>query len=218
MSRERVLRAAVRLADETGIESLTMRKLARGLGVEAMTLYYYVANKEEILAGIVDLVVSEIESPGEGPDGHAVSWKDSLRRSAISAHEVLMRHRWAAALMLSGSVSEPRMRQMEGILRCLRQAGFSAEMTHHAYHAVESHIMGFTLWLVGMALEAEKRPDLAASFLQGLPRDRFPYLAEHIGTHLLPPSEYTGSEFEFGLDLILDGLERSLDTDGGART
>ena len=205
MSRERVLSAAVRLADDAGIEALTMRKLAKELGVEAMTLYYYVPNKDEILKGIVDLVVSEIESPATGPD-----WKSALRRTAVSGHHVLLRHEWAASLMLSGGASEPRMRYMEGLLGCLRQAGFSAEMTHHAYHALESHIMGFTLWLIGMALEAEKLPDLAASFLRDLPRDRFPYLAEHIGTHLVPPTEYTGSEFEFGLDLILDGLERTL--------
>jgi len=209
MSKERVLRAAIRLADDAGIESLTMRKLARELGVEAMTLYYYVANKEEILGGIVDLVASEIESPSDGLDLQPSSWKGSLRRSAISAHEVLLRHRWAAGLMLSGSgVSQARLGYMESVLGCLRHAGFSAEMTHHAYHAIESHIMGFTLWLVGMALDAEKLPDLAATFLKDLPRDRFPYLAEHIETHLVPPREYTGSEFEFGLDLILDGLER----------
>jgi hypothetical protein len=153
MSRERVLRAAIGLADEAGIESL-------------------------------------------------------MRSSAISAHEVLMRHRWAANLMLSGDASQARLNHMEAVLRCLRRGGFSPEMTHHAYHALESHIFGFTLWLVGMALDPEKLPDLAASFLSELPRDRMPYLAEHIETHLVESSEYTGSEFEFGLDLILDGLER----------
>ncbi len=200
MSRERVLRAAVRLADEAGIESLTMRRLAKELGVEAMTLYYYVANKDEILGGIVDVVASEIEAPADGPD-----WKE-LRKSAISAHEVLMRHRWAASLMLSSR--HPRLGHMEAVLGCLRRAGFSAEMTHHGYHALESHIMGFTLWLAGMALDAEKLPDLAAEFLRELPRQEFPHVAEHIETHFVKPTEYTGSEFEFGLDLILDGLER----------
>lgn len=202
MSRERVLRAAIRLADETGIRSLTMRRLARELGVEAMTLYYYVANKEEIVNGIVDMVASEIESPSAGPD-----WRAEMRRSAISAHKVLMRHRWAASLLLSSGPRQPRLAHMEALLGCLRSAGFSAEMTHHAYHALESHIMGFTLWLVGMALDAQKLPDQANVFLSELPRDRFPHLAEHIETHLAEPTEYKGSEFEFGLDLILDGLE-----------
>lgn len=206
MSRERVLRAAVRLADEAGLGSLTMRRLAKELGVEAMTLYYYVANKEEILSGIVDLVASEIESPSFGPGGGSASWKAEMRRSAVSAHEVLMRHRWAASLMLSGR--QPRRRHMEAVLGCLRSAGFSAEMTHHAYHAIESHIMGFTLWLVGMALDAEKLPDLAADFLRDLSRDEFPHIAEHIETHFVKATEYQGSEFEFGLDLLLDGLER----------
>lgn len=212
MSRERVLRAAIGLADEDGIESLTMRKLAKELGVEAMTLYYYVANKEEILRGIVDLVMSEIESPSDGPDRQAASWKTEMRRSAISAHKVLMRHRWAATLMLSGGDSPARMHHMETILRCLRHGGFSADMTHHAYHAVESHIMGFTLWLVGMALDAQKLPDLAATFLRDLSREEYPFLAEHIETHLAETGTGGKSEFEFGLDLILDGLERIRDT------
>lgn len=206
MTRERVLRAAIGLADEAGIEALSMRKLAKELGVEAMTLYYYVANKEEILHGIVDLVVSEFELPA-GPD-----WKAGLRRTAISAHAVLMRHPWAASLMLSGNPGEARLRYMESLLGCLRRGGFSAEMTHHAYHALESHISGFTLWLVGMALDAEKLPDLATAFLSQLPANEYPYLAEHIQTHLVEPTEYTGSEFEFGLDLILDGLEAARET------
>ena len=206
MSRDRVLDAAIGLADAGGIESLTMRRLAQELGVEAMTLYYYVANKDEILNGIADLIVGEIELPSSGAD-----WKAAIRKTAISAHQVLLRHPWAANLVLSASgFSQARMQYMNALLGCLREAGFSPEMTDHAYHALESHIMGFTLWLIGMALEAEKLPDLAASFLRDLPRDRFPYLAEHIGTHLVPPTEYTVSEFEFGLDLILDGLERTL--------
>ena len=204
MSRERVLRAAVQLADEAGIESLSMRKLAKELGVEAMTLYYYVANKDEILDGMVDLVAAEMESPSPGPD-----WKTELRRSAISAHRVLMRHKWAAALILSSSgIHQAQLLRTEAVLGCLRSAGFSAEMTHHAYHALESHIMGFTLWLVGMALDAEKLPSLAAEFLRQVPAERFPHMTEHVATHFAKPTEYTGSEFEFGLDLILDGLER----------
>jgi AcrR family transcriptional regulator len=204
LSRERVLRAAIGLADASGIEALTMRRLAKELGVEAMTLYYYVANKDEILTGITDLVVGEFElPPGD------VDWKQGLRLTAISAHRVLLRHGWAANLMLSGSDARPaRLHHMEAILDSLRSAGFSAEMTHHAYHALESHIMGFTLWLVGMALDAQKLPGMAADFLEQLPREEFPRLAEHIETHFVAPVEYVGTEFEFGLDLILDGLER----------
>jgi AcrR family transcriptional regulator len=213
LSRDRVLRAATDLADAAGIDALTMRRLAQELGVEAMTLYYHVTNKEDILEGITDIVVGEIELPASEPD-----WKASLRRTAISAHEILARHPWAANLMLSGGVRQSRLRYMEAVLGCLRRGGFSAEMAHHAYHALDSHIVGFTLWHVGMAIDAQKLPDLAATFLRDLSRDEFPYLAEHIQQHLTKSREYTGSEFDFGLDLILDGLDRFRDGTGAVTT
>ncbi|MEO6579495.1 MAG: TetR/AcrR family transcriptional regulator C-terminal domain-containing protein, partial [Candidatus Limnocylindria bacterium] len=151
MSRERVLDAAISLADRGGIGALSMRKLAQELGVEAMTLYYHVANKEAILEGIVDMVVSEIELPPADAE-----WKPALRRSAISAHDVLQRHPWTAGLMLAPNrVSQARLRHMDAVLGTLRRAGFSAEMTDHAYHALDSHIMGFTLWVVGMNIGAD---------------------------------------------------------------
>ena len=205
LSRERVLEAAIALADEAGIGSLTMRKLAQELGVEAMTLYYYVAKKDDILNGIVDIVIGEIELPSPGDD-----WKPALRRMAISAYEVLVRHPWAAGLVLSSSgVSASRLRYMESILGTLRMAGFSAEMTDHGYHALESHIMGFTLWEVGMDLGS--REDLArkaTDFLGSLNREELPYLAEHVDQHLKPRRPDEEGDFAFGLDLLLDGLER----------
>jgi AcrR family transcriptional regulator len=205
MSRDRLLEAAIALADAGGIESLTMRRLAQELGVEAMTLYYYVANKEEILNGIADLIVSEIELPSSGAD-----WKAELRRTAISAHQVLLRHPWAANLVLSASgFSEARMQYMNALLGCLREAGFSAEMTDLAYHALESHIMGFTLWVVGMNLGTDEDvASLATDFLRDFPGDRLPHLAEHIEQHIKPRSPDDPGAFAFGLDLILDGLER----------
>lgn len=208
LRRERVIDAAIRVADESGIESLTMRRLAQELGVEAMSLYYYVANKEEILKGIGDLVVSEIELPSPGAD-----WKAALRTTAISAYEVLTRHPWAAALVLSSSgTSGARLRYMESILGTLRTGGFSAEMTDHAYHALESHIMGFTLWEVGMDLGSrEDLTRMATDFLRQLPREQLPYIAEHIEQHLKPRNPDDEGEFAFGLDLILDGLERIRD-------
>jgi AcrR family transcriptional regulator len=208
LSRERVLDAAIALADEAGIGSLTMRRLAQALGVEAMTLYYYVAKKEDILNGIVDIVVGEIELPSPGVD-----WKPALRRMAISAYEALVRHPWAASLVLSYSgVREARLRYMEAILGTLRQAGFSAEMTDHGYHALESHIMGFTLWEVGMDLgSAEDLAGKATDFLRTLEREKLPYLAEHVDQHLKPRHPDDEGEFAFGLDLILDGLERRLE-------
>ncbi len=205
LSRERVLDAAVSLADEHGIESLTMRRLAQELGVEAMTLYYYVKNKDDILNAIVDIVVREFELPPPGAE-----WKAGIRTTAISAHGVLLRHPWAASLLLSSSgVSEARLRYMESILRSLRQAGFSAEMTDHAYHVLDSHIMGFTLWLVGMDLGTDDEfAAMATAFLQELPRAELPYLVEHVEQHLKPPDPDDEGSFAFGLDLILDGLER----------
>ena len=206
LSRGRVMRAAIGLADAEGIEALTMRRLAQELGVEAMTLYYHVANKDDILGGIVDIVVGEFDPPGDGPD-----WQAAIRRTAISAHDTLVRHKWAANLLLSGGVREARLRYMDGILGCLRAGGFSAEMTHHAYHALDSHILGFTLWQVGMALEDRSLPDMAKTFLSELSVEDYPHLAEHIEQHIAErPGEK--SEFEFGLDLILDGLERMRET------
>jgi len=209
LSRERVLRAAIELADAGGIESLTMRRLAQELGVEAMTLYYHVANKDDILAGMVDMVVSEMEAPGSDGD-----WKSSLRTSAISAYEVLVRHRWAANLVLSGpGVSPARLRHMNGILGVLRISGFSPEMTDHAYHALDSHIMGFALWVASMNLGSEEDlKAMAAEFLTTLSREELPHLAEHVEQHLKPSDPNDEGEFEFGLDLILDGLERLRDS------
>jgi AcrR family transcriptional regulator len=207
LSRDRVLRAAIDLADAGGIESLTMRKLAQELGVEAMTLYYHVANKDDILNGIVDMVVSEMELPR-----HDVDWRSALRTSAISAYEVLARHPWAAKLVLSGSgVSPARLRHMNGILGVLRTAGFSPEMTDHAYHALDSHIMGFALWVASMNLGSDENlKAMASEFLRELSRDDLPHLAEHIEQHLKPRDPNDEGEFAFGLDLILDGLERTL--------
>ena len=206
LSRERVLAAAIELADRSGIESLTMRKLAQELGVEAMSLYYHVANKDEILTAIADMVVHEIELPAPGAE-----WKRAIRGTAISAHQALLRHPWAAGLLLSSSVAnEARLRYMDSILGTLRSAGFSPEMTDHAYHALDSHIMGFTLWVVSMNLGSQDDvARLATDFLETLSPD-LPHLAEHVRQHLRPRDAEDEGEFAFGLDLILDGLERYL--------
>jgi AcrR family transcriptional regulator len=208
MSRERVLRAAIGVADAKGIGALTMRRLAQELGVEAMTLYYYVANKEELLSAIADVVVGEFHLPSPDED-----WKVALRRTAISAYEVLTRHPWAAGLMLSSrGMSDARLRYMDAVLGTLRRDGFSAEMTDHGYHALESHIMGFALWEVGMSLGTrEELRALATQFLAQLPVDDYPYLAEHIEQHLKPRRLGDEGEFAFGLDLVLDGLDRLRD-------
>ena len=203
LTRDRVLRAAIELADETGIETLSMRKLGQELGVEAMSLYNHVANKDDILGGMVDIVVGEIELPAAGLD-----WKSAIRRTAISAYEVLLGHPWAANLVLSGpGLSYARLRYMDGILGSLRKGGFSAEMTDHAYHALDSHIMGFTLWQVGISAGLANTSSVE-DFLRELDQDAYPYLAEHAQQHMKARDPDDEGEFAFGLDLILDGLER----------
>jgi AcrR family transcriptional regulator len=209
-----VLSAALALADAGGIESLTMRKLGQELGVEAMSLYNHVANKDDIVDGITELVLAEIEVPSGEAD-----WKTELRRTAISSHEAFVRHRWACSLMMSRpKASPPRMLWMEAVLRTLRQAGFSADMTHHAYHALDSHITGFTLWQVNMPFETKAELlDMAEVFLRQIPADEYPYVIEHAEQHLAPSSPDGATEFEFGLELILDGLERLRETDAATQ-
>jgi AcrR family transcriptional regulator len=205
LSRDRILGAAIALADEAGIESLSMRKLAQPLGVEAMSLYHHVANKHDLLGGMLDIVFSEMELPSDEGD-----WRSAMRRSAISAHHVLLSHPWACRLLTAPTGPSPaRLRWMNSILGRLRGAGFSPEMTHHAYHALDSHIVGFTLWVLPYLAIANERPDFAQTFMEQTPLDELPHLAEHIGVHLSDRAGDT-SEFDFGLDLVLDGLERSL--------
>jgi AcrR family transcriptional regulator len=184
-----------------------MRKLAQELGVEAMSLYNHVASKDDIIDGIVNLVASEIDPP---PDG--VDWKAAMRRSAISTHEVLMRHRWAGPLWMSSrKVSPARLRYGDAILRALREGGFSKDVTYHAFHALQSHVLGFTLYLLNFRFDTADIEEMAAGFLRDFPADEYPYLAEHVQQHMEPSDERQGT-FEFGLDLVLDSLERLRDT------
>jgi AcrR family transcriptional regulator len=205
-----VLRAALALADAGGIESLTMRKLGQELGVEAMSLYNHVENKDDIVDGITEMVLDEIEVPSSDGD-----WQTEIRRTAISSHEVFLRHRWACNLMMHRpKAGVARMVWTEAVLRTLREAGFSADMTHHAFHALDSHITGFTLWQVNMPFETKAELiDMAESFLRQIPADTYPYIVEHAEQHLSPSSPDGATEFEFGLQLILDGLERLRDSD-----
>ena len=203
LSRERVLRAAIGLADATGIETLSMRKLGQELGVEAMSLYNHVANKDDILGGMVDIVMGEIELPAAEPSGRRPSVAPPSRPT-----EVLLGHPWAANLVLSGpGLSYARLRYMDGILGSLRKGGFSAEMTDHAYHALDSHIMGFTLWQVGISAGLANISSVE-DFLRELDQDAYPHLAEHAQQHMKARDPDDEGEFAFGLDLILDGLER----------
>jgi AcrR family transcriptional regulator len=193
------------IADTRGLDAVSMRRVADELGAEAMSLYHHVASKEDLLRGVVDLVLGEIDLAPAGP-----SWKGRLRRIALSAHEVLVRHPWAAGLVLSqsdGSVT--RLRYMERMLGTLRRAGLPPELTDQAYHVLDSHIIGFSLWVGGMQYGSEENLRvLATAFLKQLPADEFPHLVEHVEHHLKPADPRAKSAFEFGLDLLLDGIER----------
>lgn len=203
LSRERVLCAAVRLADEGGIESLSMRKLAQDLGVKAMSLYNHVANKDDLLDGIVDIVVSEIEVPNLGVD-----WKTAMRRRAMSAHEVLLRHPWSTMPLVSRvNVGPAMLRYVDATLGCLREAGFSLEMADRAWNAIDSHIYGFTLQELNFPFETEEYSEAAKNGLSLIPADKYPYLNRL--THDVIEGRYDGiHDFEFGLELILNGLDR----------
>jgi AcrR family transcriptional regulator len=199
-----VLRAAVELADAHGIEALSMRRLAKELGVEAMSLYNHVANKDAILDGIVDVVVDEIDLSFDA------DWKDALRRAAISERDVLVRHGWASSLRTSRRTGGPaQLRKADWTLRTLREAGFSKELVYHAFHFLEAYVVGATVQRLNFPHEGEELARLAEGFLRDFPSDDYPDLAQHIREHLEPhPGE---SGFERGLDLILDGLERLRD-------
>jgi AcrR family transcriptional regulator len=205
LSRERVLRAAIALADEGRIESLTMRKLGQKLRVEAMSLYNHVANKDDILDGIVDLVFSEIAIPSDRAD-----WKAAMRTRAISARDVLLRHPWATGLMQSRTKPGPAtLRHNDSVLGSLRAAGFTVDMAAHAFSVMDGYIYGFALQQMNLPSKtSEEATQLAGNILRELPADEYPHLAEMIVEHALKPGYAYAEEFEFGLDLILDGLER----------
>jgi AcrR family transcriptional regulator len=203
LSKERVLRAAVTLADEIGLGSLSMRKLGEALGVEAMSLYRHVANKDAILDGIVDIVAGEFEPPAVG--GH---WQAAMRRRAVAAHAALVRHPWATMLIVSrANVGPAMLHYVDATIGCLREAGFSYAMADHAWNALDSYVYGFTLQKLNFPFEPHEYATMAKAFLPMIPADRFPHLngmsqqvidGQHDGLHSL----------EFGLDLILDGLDR----------
>lgn len=205
LTKELVLRTALDLADKGGLEAVSMRRVGEALGYEAMSLYNHVANKEDLLDGLVDIVYSEIEVPCNGRD-----WKDAMRRRAISARDALLRHRWAIALMESRMRPGPaNLGHHDAVLRCLRQAGFSVEMAAHAYSALDSYIYGFALQQVGLPFETGAQAAEVADTILRQFRNRdypYPYLAEMATEHVMKPGYSYAAEFEYGLDLLLEGL------------
>ena len=203
LSRERVLDVALALADEIGLESLSMRRLGQELGVQAMSLYKHVPNKDAILDGIVDRVAGEIDWTWKGDD-----WRASMRERAQSAHRVLVAHPWATMLIVSrANVGPAMLNYVDRTIGCLRAAGFSYAMADHAWNAIDAHVYGFTLQKLNFPFEPEQYAEVAAAYLPSIPEDRYPHL---VGlTREVISGRHDGiQELEFGLDLILEGLER----------
>ena len=205
LTTERVLQAAVELADREGVGSLSMRRLARELGVEAMSLYHHVAGKQALLDGMVDIVFGEIELPSDEAD-----WKTAMRRRAVSAREVLARHPWAIALMESRRTPGPaNLRHHDAVLGCLRRAGFPVALTAHAYSILDAYIYGFALQEASLPFDTpEETAEVASEMMAAFPADAYPHLTELAVEHVLQPGYDYGDEYAFGLELILDGLER----------
>lgn len=207
LSRERVLRAALELADREGQERLSMRRLGQALGVEAMSIYNHVSDKEDLIDGLIDIVFGEIAFSCEG------GWMAAMRRRAITALEVLGRHRWAVGLMESRRHPAPQnLGHHEAVLRCLRNSGFTVAMAAHAYSALDSYIYGFALQQIGLPFDTgEQAAEVADEILAANMAASYPFLSEIATQHVMKPGYSYSAEFEYGLDLLLDGLSRALE-------
>ena len=203
LTRERVLRAAVALADRHGVDALTMRRLGGKLGVEAMALYKHVANKDEILDGIAELVVGEIEIPAPGSE-----WRTAMRQRAISARRVLKRHPWAIGLMESrGSSGPATLRYVDAVLATLRDGGFSVEMATHAFWLLDSYVYGHVIQEISLPIGTpEQTAPSAGQMLDQPDIGDYPHLAE-VAAEAMASGYSIDREFEFGLDLVLDALD-----------
>jgi AcrR family transcriptional regulator len=205
LSRQRVLGAAIDQADAGGLEVLTMRTLAEALDVAPMALYRYVANKDDLIDAMVDEVFGEIGVPSGGGD-----WKSAMRRRAISVRDALARHRWAIGLMESRRSPGPaNLRHHDAVIGRLRASGFSVELAAHAYSALDSYIYGFALTKMNLPFQSsDDIAEVAEGMLEPFPANAYPNLVEFLTEHVMRPGYDYGEEFEYGLDLILDGLER----------
>jgi AcrR family transcriptional regulator len=216
LTRDLVLRGAVELADRGGIDALTMRSLAQHLGVEAMSLYHHVANKEALLDGMVDVVFAEFHLPRAGE-----AWAAEMRLRADSARAALTRHRWAVGLMDSRSTPGPEsLRHHDAVLGCLRAGGFSVPMAAHAFALLDAHLYGFMIQELSLPFQDSQNLDVLADSIMGdLLDGALPHLVELTREHVLQPGYSFGDEFGYGLDLMLEGLERRRRADRpGGRT
>ena len=207
LTRQQVLLAAVELADRDGLASLSMRSLARHVGVEAMSLYHHVANKEALLDGMVDVVFSEMHLPRSDRD-----WADEMRKRSASGREALTRHRWAVGLMDSRSAPGPdTLRHHDAVLGSLRAGGFPVRLAAHAFAVLDAYLYGFMVQELSLPLpQGTDLAGLADQILASMPADSLPHLAELTREVVLKPGYAFGDEFDFGLELVLDGLARRL--------
>ena len=210
LSKERVLGAAVALADEGGVDALSMRRLAQELGVVPMALYKHVANKDEMLGGMIDVVVGEIDPPLSGTD-----WKTAVRQRVLSARSALLRHPWASQVIESRTDPTPAvLKYMDSMVGMFRAGGFSIDLTHHAMHAMGSRLLGFSQELFDDTADAgpEMDPVMLREMANG-----YPHITEMVMAITHDDESVVGTgcddqfEFEFALDLMLDGLERLRD-------
>ncbi len=204
LSRSRALEVARSIADTDGIGSLTMRRLAQELGVEAMSLYHHVAGKEDILDGMVDLVFAEIELPPSDVD-----WRTAMRRRAASVRSVFTAHPWAIALPRS-TPGPATLRHHDAVLGCLRAGGLSIPLTAHAYAAIDAFLFGFITQELTLPFDTgPQTQELAQAIVAAMPADLYPHLREFTAEHVMRPGYDYGAEFDYGLELLLDGLERA---------
>jgi AcrR family transcriptional regulator len=213
LSRDRVLQAAVAIADADGLEAMTMRSLARSVGVQPMSLYHHVANKDDVLDGMVDLVYTEIVLR----DGDELGWRAIMRDRSLSARAVLRRHPWAIALVNSRTTpGRATLAHLDAVIGTLRRAGFSVAMAAHAFALLDSYVFGFAVQEASMPFEGtEAAHDLAESIVGRLPEGAYPHLAELTAEHVMQPGYDFGDEFAFGLEIVLDGIERAAASDPG---
>jgi AcrR family transcriptional regulator len=204
LSRERVLRAAIAHADAGGLDALSMRKLAEELDVAPMALYRHVANKDDLIDGMVDVVFSEVGLPSIGPD-----WRTAMRQRAISLRDVLARHRWAIGLMESRRNPGPaNLRHHDAVIGSLRAGGFDMAMVAHTYSVLDAYIYGFALTKMNLPFESgDDVAEIAETMLEPFPVNEYPNLMAFLTEHVMKPVYDFGDEFDYGLDLILDRLE-----------
>ena len=206
MTRDRVIRAAIRLADKGGLESLSMRKLGRSLRVEAMSLYKHVANKDDLIDGVVDAVFGEI-----GPPSLDADWRSAMRQRALTSRQVLLHHPWAIGLLDSRRNAGPAtFSHHNGVIGSLRRGGFSVEMAAHAFSLLDSYIYGFVIQETTLPFRtADELTQVAETLMPQLPAGEYPYFVELATEFAMKPGYSYAAEFEYGLDLILDGLAKA---------